>query len=79
MQQLPIASVTEPVFAADWPAPKGVKTAISTRHGGVSQGVYAALNVGAHVGDVPEHVAQNRAIVQQASRRACRSWCSAPW
>ena len=67
MQQLPIASVTEPVFAADWPAPKGVKTAISTRHGGVSQGVYAALNVGAHVGDVPEHVAQNRAIVQQAA------------
>ena len=67
MQQLPIASVTEPVFAADWPAPKGVKTAISTRHGGVSQGVYAALNVGAHVGDVPEHVAQNRAIVQQAT------------
>ena len=58
MQQLPIASVTEPVFAADWPAPKGVKTAISTRHGGVSQGVYAALNVGAHVGDAPEHVAQ---------------------
>ena len=67
MQQLPIASVTKPVFAADWPAPKGVKTAISTRHGGVSQGVYAALNVGAHVGDVPEHVAQNRAIVQQAT------------
>ena len=53
MQQLPIASVTEPVFTADWPAPKGVKTAISTRHGGVSLGVYAALNVGAHVGDVP--------------------------
>ena len=67
MQSLPIASVTEPVFAAAWPAPQGVKTAISTRHGGVSTGVYAALNVGAHVGDSPEHVAHNRAIVQQAA------------
>ncbi|MFV0321494.1 MAG: peptidoglycan editing factor PgeF, partial [Alphaproteobacteria bacterium] len=29
------------------------------RTGGVSQGVYAALNGGYHVGDNPEHVAQN--------------------
>lgn len=49
---------------ADWPAPKNVKTLITTRQGGVSQGAYASLNVGAHVGDDAEHVAQNRARVQ---------------
>lgn len=67
MQTIPIASVNEPVFAANWPAPRRVKTLISTRHGGVSQGVYASLNVGAHVGDDLDNVTQNRAIVQQAA------------
>lgn len=56
----------ETVFLqADWPAPTNVKTLITTRNGGVSTGVYQSLNVGAHVGDVPEHVARNREIVQQ--------------
>ncbi|AUX62042.1 peptidoglycan editing factor PgeF [Simonsiella muelleri] len=52
-------------FVANWHAPKNVKTLITTRNGGVSQGVYASLNVGAHVGDNPDHVARNRALVQQ--------------
>ncbi|MDO4433406.1 MAG: peptidoglycan editing factor PgeF [Alysiella sp.] len=52
-------------FTADWSAPPNVKTLISTRQGGVSKGIYASLNVGAHVGDVPENVAENRARVQQ--------------
>ena len=51
---------------ADWPAPPNVKTLISTRNGGVSQAPYASLNLGAHVGDAPEHVAHNRALVQAA-------------
>lgn len=51
-------------FQANWHAPRNVKTLITTRNGGVSSGVYASLNVGAHVGDDPQCVAQNRAIVQ---------------
>ena len=51
---------------ADWPAPANVKTLVSTRQGGVSTAPYASLNIGAHVGDNPEHVARNRAIVQAA-------------
>lgn len=66
MLPLPIASVSEPVFAADWQVPAGIKTCLSTRHGGISTGVYASLNVGAHVGDEPAAVAHNRAMVQQA-------------
>ena len=38
-------------LTADWPAPANVKTLITTRNGGVSEGVYRSLNVGSHVGD----------------------------
>lgn len=44
----------------DWPAPRNIKTVISTRLGGVSTGSYASLNLGNHVGDAPENVAENR-------------------
>jgi polyphenol oxidase len=44
----------------EWPAPRNVKAVITTRHGGVSQGVYAGFNLGDHVGDLPEHVKENR-------------------
>ena len=37
-----------------------VTAVITTRHGGVSQGVYRSLNLGGHVGDDPEAVAENR-------------------
>src|ERR1700733_4949919 len=33
---------------------------VTTRHGGVSTGAYASLNLGGHVGDDPEAVAENR-------------------
>ncbi|UOO81376.1 peptidoglycan editing factor PgeF [Uruburuella testudinis] len=53
-----------PFLSADWPAPANVKTLISTRKGGVSEEkAFAAMNVGMHVGDKPELVAHNRAIV----------------
>ncbi len=52
-------------FHADWPAPACVKTLVSTRLGGYSGGKFGSLNVGAHVGDCPEHVAANRALVQK--------------
>lgn len=51
---------------ADWPAPPQVQTLISTRRGGVSPPPYHSLNIGAHVGDLAQHVAQNRAIIRAA-------------
>lgn len=48
-----------------WTAPKGVCCLVTTRHGGVSQGMYASLNLGDHVGDDPRSVAANRAIVSR--------------
>lgn len=50
---------------ADWDAPSCVKTLMTTRHGGVSQGAYASLNLGLHVGDNPDHVLENRRRVAQ--------------
>jgi polyphenol oxidase len=50
----------------DWPAPPGVKAGATLRRGGVSTGPYASLNVGAHVGDAPEAVAENRRCVARA-------------
>lgn len=38
----------------------GVEAAFSTRSGGVSQGGYGRLNLGNHVGDAPDVVAENR-------------------
>ena len=45
---------------ADWSAPAGIVAGTTMRQGGVSRGKYASFNLGAHVGDVPEHVARNR-------------------
>lgn len=52
-------------IAPNWHAPKNIRALMTTRQGGVSTGVFSSLNMGAHVGDKPECVAQNRAIVQQ--------------
>jgi polyphenol oxidase len=40
--------------------------AMFARHGGVSRGPYASLNIGVHVGDQPEAVATNRKLVRDA-------------
>ncbi|WP_243041938.1 peptidoglycan editing factor PgeF [Dyella sedimenti] len=51
----------------DWPAPPGVRAAVSTRQGpGVSEGAYARFNLGARCGDQPGAVAANRAAVPAA-------------
>lgn len=44
----------------DWPAPLGVHALTTTRAGGVSHPPYDSLNLGDHVGDAPESVAENR-------------------
>jgi polyphenol oxidase len=52
------------VLTPQWPAPRGVRAAFTLRIGGVSAAPYDSLNVGAHVGDTPACVAENR-------RRVC--------
>ncbi len=44
----------------DWPASPRVHAVMTTRRGGVSQGVYASLNLGDHVGDDIRNVQRNR-------------------
>ena len=50
----------------EWPAPAGVQALCTTRAGGVSQGPYASMNLGTHVGDDPQAVQTNRARLQAA-------------
>ena len=50
-------------FAPDWPAPPRVRAWVTERAAGASSGSYAALNLATHVGDSPERVAENRAIL----------------
>jgi YfiH family protein len=47
-------------FVPDWPAPPRVRAWVTERGGGVSEGSYASLNLGAHVGDSVARVAGNR-------------------
>ena len=53
----PLPVVASPLLARV----AGVRHAFFTREGGVSQGLYASLNVGRGSRDDPAHVAQNRA------------------
>ena len=47
-------------FEPDWPAPAGVRSLITTRHGGFSDGPWRSFNLGLHVGDDPASVNANR-------------------
>ena len=49
-----------------WPAPPGIHAVSTLRTGGVSQGVYASLNLGIHVGDDPSSVAINRRLLRES-------------
>ncbi len=49
----------------DWPAPLHVRAASTTRAGGVSVGAYRSLNLADHVGDRPEAVQRNRALLRE--------------
>jgi len=50
-----------PVLRPDWPAPPGVRAAMSTRAGGVSRAPWDSLNLSVSVGDEAAAVAENRA------------------
>jgi YfiH family protein len=54
------------LIAPDWPAPANVRACTSTRHGGVSRGAFASLNLAAHVGDDAGAVATNRGRLRSA-------------
>lgn len=60
--------MTSDFIAADWPAPSNVIAGTSLRTGGISQGAYASLNLGAHVGDDADAVAENRRRLRQRIR-----------
>jgi hypothetical protein len=67
-----VGRLTQPL-RPDWPAPPGVQGFMTTRAGGVSEGAWAGLNLGDHVGDEPSHVAANRALLR-ASLPAEPGW-----
>ena len=49
-----------------WPAPERVRAVFTLRGGGVSEGAFASLNLGAHVQDDAQAVAENRRLVRAA-------------
>ncbi len=53
------------IFPA-WPAPGKVRAVATTRNGGISRPPFASFNLGAHVGDNPVHVANNRQRLREA-------------
>lgn len=53
-----------PLIRPDWPAPPGVRAAVTTKRGGVSLPPYGPFNPAAHVGDAPDAVAANRALLR---------------
>ena len=55
----------------DWPAPARVRAVSTTRSGGVSGGAYASFNLGAHVGDDPRAVAENRCYFRAELKLPC--------
>lgn len=53
-------TILKPLTSESLSATKGLRHAFFTREGGVSQGIFAALNVGLGSGDDPKHVRENR-------------------
>lgn len=64
----PTAGESLELIRPDWPAPGRVRAASSTRHGGVSRGAYASLNIGRSGGDDPAAVDENRRRLFDALR-----------
>lgn len=51
----------------NWPLPPRVRSLITTRAGGVSEGPYGRMNLGMHVGDRPEAVRANRDLLRRVA------------
>ena len=52
-------------IAPAWPVARRVRALITTRAGGVSSGEFESLNLSARVGDDPQRVARNRALLRE--------------
>jgi len=57
---------TPPFISPEWPAPPGVLALCTTRCGGHSAPPWESFNLGHHVGDGPDAVAQNRQLLASA-------------
>lgn len=53
-----------PLILPDWPAPATVQARVTTRLGGVSRAPFDSFNPATHVGDDPQAVAANRALLR---------------
>ena len=59
--------MTDAWIFPDWPAPRQVHAAVTTRDGpGVSAAPFGRFNLGLRGGDLPDAVASNRSVLQQA-------------
>lgn len=58
------AAAVPEVLTPEWSAPHAVRAAFTLRGGGVSAAPFDSLNLGAHVGDSPAAVAENRRRVR---------------
>jgi YfiH family protein len=56
------------IITPDWATPPQVRAAFTLRTGGVSAPPFDSLNLGAHVGDAPDAVAENRRRVRDQLR-----------
>lgn len=56
----PAARLESPCWLPEWPAPAGVRAAMTTRQGGCSQAPFDSFNLGNHVSDDPASVHRNR-------------------
>lgn len=60
-------AATDSWIFPDWPAPAGVRAAVTTRRGpGVSAAPFDRFNLGSRCGDVAETVTVNRSALQQS-------------
>lgn len=59
----------------DWPAPDRVKAFSTIRTGGFSGAPWDSFNLGAHVGDVPGHVEENRRQLAHSVEIPLSSFC----
>lgn len=55
-------------LAANWPAPPGIVAGCTLRTGGCSEGQFASLNLGQHVGDHVQRVVRNRMTFREICR-----------
>jgi polyphenol oxidase len=53
-------------ISPQWPAVAGVRALFTLRNNGVSRAPYESFNLGAHVGDEPDKVRQNRRQLREA-------------